>query len=750
MAKEPAYAAVGAAFHRLVCKVDVGEAWMPSTPLKRVVHCNKEVGEASSQGAARATSRSLELMRFAQSSSAPFVYVCSALADQAAEKLLAAQGAVQVVRTSLAGPAWAWPFPGWMPAPPPVLRPFEEAHVAGRFSAAPAPLVPVDLAAQHVVQALCSHEPEVTAALDESEAHRMFSFDDLDRARGLLDFLTTFHLDAARLAKQLTRSLLLAHCPRFAAAGPLRGVLPLLQQRRPCSFRTELRLPADWDRELYLAIAAVSLASSKDGGLVLPDSHKKFGQSRLVTRRSLLQDFLLAFGATQGNFVGWTTSLVVQRTLSWLGIEMLVDTASLLYAMKSPLDAKVWSEHADVLVLCPTHRSILDFMAMGLVGLQLGCHVGTLEIPATAASYTFSKMPILGWYILPRLGAFWVVRPGDVKGMTAADARESLNSVVPKVLASNKPVQVYLEGGRARSRRHLRFKTGFINAFLNAAKRPIMMVPVALSYEKLPDDASYHAEVAGISRAKVGLLALFKWMWDTFWKKPEMRGTLRVRFGIPHSARSKEDLPLVMSGLQSELVELSAISEAHVSALADVLEWPRDRAVSAFRESGIVVHPTRIQPLVFEHENRWPMALQAAQKIGHLLPKAFAEWITEPVNNQSLTGGCSPSAELQLLASRLSARVAQLEAGARALMVAEEACGDAVGKVRAEADILKVLRREATDDAGNLPVHLAGCAAKILAQGANSPGKSLCEVGGSTPRLRLSAAPLTETTVHTA
>ena len=50
--------------------------------------------------------------------------------------------------------------------------------------------------------------------------------------------------------------------------------------------------------------------------------------------------------------------------------------------------------------------------------------------------------------------------------------------------------KVFLEGLRSRGRRQLRLRTGLLKALRDIAQRTVALVPLAMSYELLPDDDS--------------------------------------------------------------------------------------------------------------------------------------------------------------------------------------------------------------------------------------------------------------------
>ena len=132
----------------------------------------------------------------------------------------------------------------------------------------------------------------------------------------------------------------------------------------------------------------------------------------------------------------------------------------------------------------PTHRSHLDSVEVAF-GLQwLG-----LPVPRYAAGINLMSGPFWSW-ILKSLGAYAVDREKTRNILYL----ESLTAYSILMLESGIPSLVYPEGTRSRTGAIEPVKTGLLSTALQAYRfsgREVIIVPVALSYESIPEDVSF-------------------------------------------------------------------------------------------------------------------------------------------------------------------------------------------------------------------------------------------------------------------
>jgi len=153
------------------------------------------------------------------------------------------------------------------------------------------------------------------------------------------------------------------------------------------------------------------------------------------------------------------------------------------------------------IVLCPSHKSYVDFLVLPLVLYDHG-----MTPPHVAAGINLAFWPFDG--IARRGGAFFIRR--KVKGDRVYTA--VLRAYVKHLLRDRFPQEFYVEGGRSRTGKLLFPKTGLVSmevdAWLDGAADDVVFVPIAIDYEKLIEASSYARELAGGEKEKESLRGL--------------------------------------------------------------------------------------------------------------------------------------------------------------------------------------------------------------------------------------------------
>jgi glycerol-3-phosphate O-acyltransferase len=153
------------------------------------------------------------------------------------------------------------------------------------------------------------------------------------------------------------------------------------------------------------------------------------------------------------------------------------------------------------IVLCPSHKSYVDFLVLPLILYDHG-----MTPPHVAAGINLAFWPFDG--IARRGGAFFIRR--KVKGDRIYTA--VLRAYVKHLLRDRFPQEFYVEGGRSRTGKLLFPKTGLISmevdAWLEGAADDVVFVPIAIDYEKLIEASSYARELAGGEKEKESLRGL--------------------------------------------------------------------------------------------------------------------------------------------------------------------------------------------------------------------------------------------------
>lgn len=711
-----------------------------------------------------------------------------AIAEHLILKSCAAEGLqAHIVRPSIVGPAWAAPFPGWAGDKPSTI-------VAGavllarrgvrvfRGSKHPCPAVPVDLVAVSIMEAMAGTggtPDDAHVALGSGIRHATV---DASQAEWIPSFQTMMHrlfqvlalrgdlslVEAGLLCKLLHWSanetafrlidFIANVLPNYAAAvfssigflvARVLGLgtetwrarctmtdllcsysrLPVLYApfSSPSSawkFQSTLRLPSDWDPVQYTLLmhrAAVDFARNPAVApprLPAREAADAFCELRVVAPCGFLYDALMTFSMPGAPLPHCAAALMVHRVLQWMDLRVTVDAGSLV----------ALSNLSAPLVFCPTHRSLLDFVIIGATCFQLRPQLPILQLPSVAADAEFSSLPVLG-RVLSSLGAFFIRRGGG-----AVQPDPALRAEVGRVFRRGKPLEVFLEGLRSRGRRHMRLRTGLLRALRDVAQCRVALVPMALSYELLPEDESFFGELKGLPRPPLTTGGFINWVLRGFLGDLPSYGDARIRLGSEKVMDASSDLRSLLSEVQAELVDLTVLTSLHTRALAELLELPPDAVLHAWRAAGLPLRPSRLEAphVVLSEAQRWPLALQAATQLRERLPQDWARWLVEPVvgghgtvaATEPIDGSCEVAAtggdgplDIKAVAAALSARLAAAEAFA--VKAVERLRDSGVAEVT-EEHLLQQLLRE-TQDGGGLAPPLARGAASIVAGARSKP-----------------------------
>jgi len=667
----------------------------------------------------------------------------------------------RIVRPSIVCPAWAAPYAGWAGDKPSTIM-AGAALLTGRVvrvfrgSKHPCPAVPVDFVAGSILEAMAGTDSRRIshAAVDASQANWLPSFTKmiacllqllalrgdmslpeaglLFRFARLAEHETCFWL-VNGIVNKLPNSVALCFCTvchqvacllgfgaetwhsRVSMMRTVSRYAQLPTQYAPYScpcyawrFQSRLRLPADWSPLEYTLLihrSAIAFVQGEVPADISQNVVQNFAVVRVLEQRPLLMDALLTFSMPGATLFQCAAALAVRRGLQWMDVRVTVDAASLrpLTSLTEPL------------VLCPTHRSLLDFVIIGLTCYQTRPLVPVLQMPSVAADAEFSGLPLLG-RALSALGAFFVRR-----GSGGVQPDPALRAEVGRVFRSGRPLEVFLEGRRSRGRRHLRLRTGLLRALRDVAQQSVALVPLSLSYELLPEDFGFYDELQGLPRTPLRTTGLIEWVLSGLCGQLPSHGDVHVRFGAARVMDSTSDLRALLADVQAELVSLTGISTLHLRALAELLGLPPAEVIAATAKAGLRSWPSRLEESGEElcPAQRWPLGLQAATLLTDRLPQNWATWLVEPVQQQHKpteqteqqplgTSKAHPAEDVVVAA--LSARLAAAEEIARRAAVELQDGG--IATITEEHLVQHLLHGRAVDA---LPPPLARGAAYVVA-----------------------------------
>ena len=189
-------------------------------------------------------------------------------------------------------------------------------------------------------------------------------------------------------------------------------------------------------------------------------------------------------------FASWAVTKVLRRAVE----RVTVDVPSFEAARRA-------AAPGSALVIMPNHRSYLDFVLCSYLAFarpDLG-----IPIPHIAATMEFGRIPVLG-RILAALHAFYLRR-----GTGREDP--DLTRRVHGLIRDGKTLEFFVEGQRSRSREFLPPKRGLLRC-LQATGTPCTLLPVALTYDRVPEEAAFAAELSGQPKPKMRLGPLLGWV----------------------------------------------------------------------------------------------------------------------------------------------------------------------------------------------------------------------------------------------
>ncbi|HEY5559845.1 MAG TPA: glycerol-3-phosphate 1-O-acyltransferase PlsB [Steroidobacteraceae bacterium] len=174
------------------------------------------------------------------------------------------------------------------------------------------------------------------------------------------------------------------------------------------------------------------------------------------------------------------------------------------------------------IVYIPCHRSHVDYLLLSYVIYQRG-----YAVPYVAAGINLN-LPVIGRF-LRKGGAFFIRRSFRGSGLYPI----VFMKYVDVMMNRGHPIEFFIEGGRSRTGRLLRPRTGMltmtVRSYLRDTRRPVAYVPVYFGYDRLLEGETYIDELLGRPKAKESVGGLLRVI-------PQLRqelGRVHVAFGEP-------------------------------------------------------------------------------------------------------------------------------------------------------------------------------------------------------------------------
>lgn len=266
--------------------------------------------------------------------------------------------------------------------------------------------------------------------------------------------------------------------------------------------------------------------------------------------RATQNDISWVLTQPRGNWAIRSFSFAVRKALKYCAHQVTFDKPSFEQAVKS-------IPAGTLPVLVPTHRSYMDFLLCSFLFFDrpdLG-----IAIPHIAAAEEFSRIPILG-ELFKHTHAFYIKR-GQGK------ACQILTNQVRDLVARRQTLQFFIEGQRSRSRQFLEPRTGLLRCLQSTGEK-FTIIPIAISYDKIPEEASLLRELTGSQKPEMQLRALVSWVGKMVKRKVNL-GRIHLSCGAPVPFDSTHDVRQISNQVMAELQKATVTTTHHLQAFLD-------------------------------------------------------------------------------------------------------------------------------------------------------------------------------------
>ncbi|KAF8355591.1 acl-7 [Pristionchus pacificus] len=211
---------------------------------------------------------------------------------------------------------------------------------------------------------------------------------------------------------------------------------------------------------------------------------------------------------------------IITKVITTVFDEILVNAKQLRALRETFKDTPV--------IFIPTHRTYIDFLLLSVL-----CFDQEMTLPAIAAAMDFMNSKMIG-EILRQCGAFFIRRAVGDDILYWAIFTEYVQT---HIVEGDRPVEFFIEGTRSRTNKSLPPKYGLLQILLEPYLRgniyDMVVVPVAMNYDKILEEQLYAYELLGFPKPKEstsGLLKARSILDKSF-------GRVQVTFGKPISIR---------------------------------------------------------------------------------------------------------------------------------------------------------------------------------------------------------------------
>ncbi len=207
-----------------------------------------------------------------------------------------------------------------------------------------------------------------------------------------------------------------------------------------------------------------------------------------------------------------------------------------------------------LVVLAPTHRSMMDFLVCSY--LCFAHPELKISIPYIAADLQIGGLPLLGWF-LKQAHAFYLKR-----GQGGPDPE--LNKTIRQLVQDQQTLEIFIEGTRSRSRQCMPPKRGLLRALQQTGVTSTLL-PITISYDRLPEESALIRELKGGPKPLMQIKPLLKWMAEL--AKGEIQiGRVHLACGEPVLLDSESDVHAVSFAIMHQLQSKYVVTTFHLGA----------------------------------------------------------------------------------------------------------------------------------------------------------------------------------------
>ncbi|GMT07496.1 hypothetical protein PENTCL1PPCAC_29670, partial [Pristionchus entomophagus] len=232
--------------------------------------------------------------------------------------------------------------------------------------------------------------------------------------------------------------------------------------------------------------------------------------------RNIMEQMAHDFNLSNVRIFGY----VITKVITTVFDEILVNAKQLRALRETFKDTPV--------IFIPTHRTYIDFLLLSVL-----CFDQEMTLPAIAAAMDFMNSKVIG-EILRQCGAFFIRRAVGEDILYWGIFAEYVQT---HIVEGDRPVEFFIEGTRSRTNKSLPPKYGLLQILLEPYLRgnvyDMVVVPVAMNYDKILEEQLYAYELLGFPKPKEstsGLLKARSILDKSF-------GRVQVTFGQPISIR---------------------------------------------------------------------------------------------------------------------------------------------------------------------------------------------------------------------